>query len=385
MTHLNLKNKLIVLLILLVAGAIYGYTNKKLESEKDEYRTRTVDRGDIVQVISANGTVTPLELVNVGTQVSGTVSKIYVDFNDQVKTGQTLAELDPALLKAQLQQSEANLKSAQATLKNVISKVTRSRILLEKGFISNEALDEIEQQLDIAQAQVAISKANVERDRANLNYSVIRSPISGVVIARDVNVGQTVAASFQTPILFQIARDLRQMQINISVAEADIGQIYTDQEISFTVDAFPEREFTAHVKQIRLNPAIQENVVTYNVVAMVINDDGTLLPGMTANVRFIVYQKNAALRVPNAALRYKPKNEIPASNLSPLARSRQPLLYRLENNAPIPINVVTGITDGNFTEIISDDLTEGDEVIISDATSKKQNEASMSNFRFRMF
>ncbi|SFM61965.1 efflux RND transporter periplasmic adaptor subunit [Nitrosomonas communis] len=385
MTHLNLKNKFIVLLIILVAGAIYGYTNKKLESEKDEYRTRTVDRGDIVQIISANGTVTPLELVNIGTQVSGTVSKIYVDFNDQVKTGQTLAELDPALLKAQLQQSQANFKSAQATLKNVTSKVTRSRILLQKGFISNEALDEIEQQLDIAQAQVAISKANVERDRANLNYSVIRSPISGVVVARDVNVGQTVAASFQTPILFQIARDLRQMQINISVAEADIGQIYTDQKISFTVDAFPEREFTAHVKQIRLNPAIQENVVTYNVVAMVINDDGTLLPGMTANVRFIVNQKNAALRVPNAALRYKPRNKMPTSSLSPVGRSRHPLLYRLENNVPIPINVITGITDGNFTEIISDDLTEGDKVIISDATSKKQNEASMSNFRFRMF
>ncbi|SDY61038.1 efflux RND transporter periplasmic adaptor subunit [Nitrosomonas sp. Nm33] len=385
MARFNLKNKSIILLVILVSGAIYGYTNKKLESGKDEYRTKTVDRGDIVQIISANGTVTPLELVNVGTQVSGTVSKIYVDFNDQVKTGQILAELDPALLKAQLQQSEANFKSAQATLKNVTNKVTRSRILLQKGFISNEALDEIEQQLDIAHAQVAISKANVERDRANLNYSVIRSPISGVVVARDINVGQTVAASFQTPILFQIARDLRQMQINISVAEADIGQIYADQEISFTVDAFREREFTAHVKQIRLNPTIQENVVTYNVVATVINDDGTLLPGMTANIRFIVNQKNATLRVPNAALRYKPKNEMPASNLSPVSRSRQPLLYRLENNVPTPINVVTGITDGNFTEIISSDLTEGDEVIISDAAGKKQNESSMSNFRFRMF
>ncbi|MDV6343622.1 efflux RND transporter periplasmic adaptor subunit [Nitrosomonas sp. Is37] len=385
MTRLNLKNKSIVLLVILVSGAIYGYTNKKLESEKDEYRTRTVDRGDIVQIISANGTVHPLELVNVGTQVSGTVSKIYVDFNDQVKIGQILAELDPALLKAQLQQSEANFKSAQSTLKNVTNKATRSRILLQKGFISSEALDEIEQQLDIAHAQVAISKANVERDRANLNYSVIRSPISGVVVARDINVGQTVAASFQTPILFQIARDLRQMQINISVAEADIGQIYADQEISFTVDAFREREFIAHVKQIRLNPIIQENVVTYNVVATVINDDSTLLPGMTANVRFIVNQKCTALRVPNAALRYKPRNEMPASNLSSAGRSRQPLLYRLENNVPTPINVVTGITDGNFTEIISGDLAEGDKVIINDAAGKKQNESSMSNFRFRMF
>lgn len=371
--------------MLIVSGALYALVNKNPDSKKDEYRTRTVDRGDIVQIISANGTLTPLELVNVGTQVSGTVARIYVDFNDQVKTGQTLAELDPALLKAQLQQSEANLKSAQATLKNVSSKVARGRTLLQKGFISDEALEEIEQQLDVALAQLAISKANVERDRANLNYSVIRSPISGVVVARDVNVGQTVAASFQTPILFQIARDLRQMQINISVAEADIGQIHAEQEISFTVDAFQQREFTAVVKQIRLNPTIQENVVTYNVVATVINDDGTLLPGMTANVRFIVNHKTAVLRVPNAALRYKPSNEIPTTSVSSTKQSNHSLLYRLENKMATPIAVVTGITDGNFTEIISGNLKEGDKLILSDAAGKKQNESSTSNFRFRMF
>ncbi len=382
MIRSNLKTKSVILLIILISGAIYGYTYKETESGKEEYRTRIVDRGNIVQIISANGTLTPLELVNVGTQVSGTVSRIYVDFNDEVKTGQILAELDPALLKAQLNQSEANFKSAQATLKNAISKATRGRTLLQKGFISNEALDEIEQQLDIAHAQLAISKANVERDRANLNYSVIRSPISGVVVARDVNVGQTVAASFQTPILFQIARDLRQMQIHISVAEADIGQIHADQEITFTVDAFQEQEFTALVKQIRLNPTIQENVVTYNVVATVINDDGTLLPGMTANVRFIVNQKHAVLRVPAAALRYKPSDE---KSPPPVRQPNQSLLYRLDNKLPAPINVTTGITDGNFTEIISGDLKEGDALIISDASSQKQTQSSASNFRLRMF
>lgn len=382
MKRSNLKTKSVILLIILISGAIYGYTHKETESGKEEYRTRIVDRGNIVQIISANGTLTPLELVNVGTQVSGTVSRIYVDFNDEVKTGQILAELDPALLKAQLNQSEANFKSAQATLKNANSKATRGRTLLQKGFISDEALDEIEQQLDIAHAQLAISKANVERDRANLNYSVIRSPISGVVVARDVNVGQTVAASFQTPILFQIARDLRQMQIHINVAEADIGQIHADQEITFTVDAFQEQEFTALVKQIRLNPTIQENVVTYNVVATVINDDGTLLPGMTANVLFIVNQKNAVLRVPTAALRYKPSDE---KSPPPIRQPNQSLLYRLENKLPAPINVTTGITDGNFTEVISGDLKEGDALIISDASSQKQKQSSASNFRLRMF
>lgn len=381
--RLQHKNKLIFLLIILLASAVYGYTNNKSESNKENYRTKAVDRGDIVQIISANGTLTPLELVNVGTQVSGTVSKIYVDFNDQVEIGQILAELDPALLKAQLHQSEANFKSAQATLKNAISKAHRGQRLLQKGFISDEALDEIEQQLDIARAQVAISQANVERDRANLNYSVIRSPISGVVVARDVNVGQTVAASFQTPILFQIARDLRQMQINISVAEADIGQIHTNQEIIFTVDAFQDQEFTAYVKQIRLNPTIQENVVTYNVVATVINDHGILLPGMTANVRFIVEQKTAVIRVPNAALRYKPSNDLLSMPIN--KQAHQSPLYRLENKVPVPINVITGITDGNFTEVISGDLKEGDLLIIGDNAAQKQSQGSASNFRFRMF
>ncbi|HMU63519.1 MAG: efflux RND transporter periplasmic adaptor subunit [Nitrosomonas sp.] len=363
---------------------IYGYTRNHQPSAKEIYKTRLVDRGDVIQVISANGTLTPLELVNVGTQVSGTVAKIYVDFNDQVKKGQILAELDQALLRAQLLQSEANYQSAQATLNITQNKALRGRTLLQKGFISKEALDDLEQQLVLAKAQVAISKATVERDRANLNYSVIRSPISGVVVARDINVGQTVAANFQTPILFQIAEDLYQMQINISVAEADIGQIQTTQEITFNVDAFQEREFTASVKQIRLNPTIQENVVTYNVVAAVENRDGILLPGMTANVRFVINHKRDVLRISNAALRYKPnRDEAQISGVNQAPQGTQ--LYRLKNQAQQPVQVTTGVTDGHMTEIVSGDLNVGDEIIVSDSKSSKSKESSASNFRFRMF
>jgi len=300
--------RIVIVLILISVTAIYWYSSEKNESNEGQYKTRNIERGDIVQTISANGTLTPVVLVNVGTQVSGTVAKLYADYNDQVKTGQVLAELDPALLQAQLQQSKANLLSAQATLRIADGKLKRHRMLKEQGFISPEALEIIEQEQEAARAQLAISKAQVERDQANLNYSVIRSPISGVVIARDVDIGQTVAANFQTPILFQIAKDLRQMQINISVAEADIGQLHIGQLINFTVDAFQQRKFTGTVKQVRLNPTIQENVVTYNVVAMVDNDDGTLLPGMTANIHFVVMQKNDVLRVSNAALRYQPKD-----------------------------------------------------------------------------
>ncbi|MBC6963325.1 MAG: efflux RND transporter periplasmic adaptor subunit [Nitrosomonas sp.] len=377
------RRRIVLFLIILFTSVIYGYFSLQEESGKIRYKTRAADQGDIVRTISANGTLTPLELVDIGTQISGRVIELFADFNDQVKTGQILAKLDPALLNAQLRQSEANLKSTQTALSVAINKANRSRNLIEKGFLSKEAMDEVKELLDSARAQVIVSQAQVARDRANLDYSIIRSPISGVVVARNVNIGQTVAANFQTPTLFQVARDLKQMQINISVAEADIGQIHTGQTMVFTVDAFQDREFSAIVKQIRLNPTVQENVVTYNVIATVINEEGTLLPGMTANVRFIVNEKTEVLRVPNAALRYKPSLEelIATAETQPGKR----LLYRLEGNRPVAISVTTGITDGNFTEILSNELNVNDPLIIEEMIGKKQDKSAASNFRFRMF
>lgn len=377
------RRRIVLFLIILFTSVIYGYFSLQEESGKIRYKTRAADQGDIVRTISANGTLTPLELVDIGTQISGRVIELFADFNDQVKTGQILAKLDPALLNAQLRQSEANLESMQTALSVAINKANRSRNLIEKGFLSKEAMDEVKELLDSARAQVIVSQAQVARDRANLDYSIIRSPISGVVVARNVNIGQTVAANFQTPTLFQVARDLKQMQINISVAEADIGQIHTGQTMVFTVDAFQDREFSAIVKQIRLNPTVQENVVTYNVIATVINEEGTLLPGMTANVRFIVNEKTEVLRVPNAALRYKPSLEelIATAETQPGKR----LLYRLEGNRPVAISVTTGITDGNFTEILSNELNVNDPLIIEEMIGKKQDKSAASNFRFRMF
>jgi len=306
--------------------------------------------------------------------------------DDELRAGdllvQKLAELDPALLRAQLQQSKANFINAQVILRIADSKLKRHQLLKEKEFISLEALQVIEQEMEVARAQLAISKAQVERDQTNLNYSVIRSPISGVVIARDVDIGQTVAANFQTPTLFQIAKDLRQMQINISVAEADIGQLHIGQLINFTVDAFQQRKFTGTVRQVRLNPTIQENVVTYNVVAMVDNDDGALLPGMTANINFVVNQKKDVLRVPNAALRYQPK-DIESNADSKLTKSaNQSVVYLLSENQPIPVNVTIGITDGNFTEIADSEIKAGNKVIISEVVDKKEAE---SKFKLRVF
>lgn len=379
----NISTKqMIVVLFLIFAATAYWIGGGKKESKEGQYKTRNVERGDIIQTISANGTLTPVVVVNVGTQISGTVVRLHVDYNDQVKIGQILAELDPALLRAQLQQSKANFLSAQVALRIADSKLKRHRLLQEKEFISPEALEMVEQETEAARAQLAVSKAQVERDQANLSYSVIRSPISGVVIARDVDIGQTVAANFQTPTLFQIAKDLRQMQINISVAEADIGQLHIGQLINFTVDAFQQRKFTGTVKQVRLNPTIQENVVTYNVVAMVDNDDGTLLPGMTANINFVVVQKNDVLRVSNAALRYQPK-DIESSEGGKTTRSgNQSMLYQLSEGRPVPVNVTVGISDGNFTEIVSGAVQAGDKVIISEVTDKKEAE---SKFKLRVF
>lgn len=383
MLTISIKRIVIVLILISVTAAYYWVSGGKKESKENQYKTRSIERGDIIQTISANGTLTPVVLVNVGTQVSGTVAKLYADYNDHVEVGQILAELDPALLRAQLQQSKANLLNAQVTVRIAESKLKRHQLLKEKDFISLEALQMIEQEMEVARAQLAVNKAQVERDQTNLNYSVIRSPISGVVIARNVDIGQTVAANFQTPILFQIAKDLRQMQINISVAEADIGQLHLGQLINFTVDAFQQREFTGTVKQVRLNPTIQENVVTYNVVAMVDNDDETLLPGMTANINFVVNKNNDVLRVPNAALRYKPKDIESNSEGSKQTKStNQSVVYLLSGNQPTPVNVIAGITDGNFTEIITGEIKAGDKVIISEVVDKKESE---SKFKLRVF
>lgn len=370
---------MIVAILLLSVTGIW-YWSGKSESKQDRYKIQVVDRGDIVQSISANGTLNPVELVNVGTQVSGTVSKIYVDFNDQIEEGQVLAELDPALFRAQLQQAEANVMNAQASLKLAENKMARNLALKEQGFISSDGLNMFEQQLDAARAQLALSKAQLARDRANFYYSVIKSPISGVVVARNVEIGQTVAAVFQTPVLFQIAKDLRQMQIDTSVAEADIGQLRLGQQANFTVDAFHEREFSGTVKQVRLNPSIQQNVVTYNVVVTVANEDGALLPGMTANVRFAVNQKDSVLRAPNAALRYKPSDA--DTDGAPTRQPSKSVLYRLEGGKPVPVNVKTGIADGAFTEITEGGIKEGDKLVVREVANKDK---SGSNFKLRMF
>lgn len=371
----------------LAAGvAAYAYwPHDRTAQPSERYRTQTVDRGDIAQIITANGALNPVVLVNVGTQVSGTVRKIHADFNDRVKDNQVLAELDPALFQAQVKQSEANVLSAQAALELARIKIERVIALQRKNLVAKEELDVARQQVEAATAQLKLAEAQLERDRINLRNSVIRSPISGVVVARSVDVGQTVAANFQTPTLFQIAQDLREMQINTSIAEADVGSLQPGMAVMFTVDAYPDQRFPGRIRQIRLNPTIQQNVVTYNVVVDLDNADGRLLPGMTAYVSVTTGERKNVLRVPNAALSFQPRRDDEEERgPRPPARERKTQVYVLDAQGKLkPIPVETGLTDNALTEITGGDLQPGDRVVTRDAR-KREAGGSSSNFRMRM-
>jgi len=334
-----------------------------------------------VKTVSANGTLNPVTLVNVGTQVSGTVKELNADYNDHVEKGQVLARLDPSLFEAQLKQDQATLTSAQASLKLARTTAKRNRDLYAKGYIAESDLDNSNQALADAKAKVASARAQIERDKTNLSYTVIRSPVSGVVVSRNVDVGQTVAASFQTPTLFQIAQDLTRMQIDTSMAEADVGGVKVGQKVSFTVDAYPDQTFHGTVRQIRLNPTIQQNVVTYDVVVNVNNPEGILLPGMTAYVTVVIDRRNDVLRVPNAALRFHPPGTQALGNQkNPNARR----LYRVQDNTLVPVPVTIGIANNQYTQITAGNLKAGDHVVVEDLKPGSNGKAP-GHFRFRAF
>lgn len=354
-----------------------------------QYRTAPVERGEIIQTVAANGTLNPVTLVNVGTQISGTIQKLHADFNQTVQAGQVLAELDPALTRANLADLEATLANTQAAENLARTKLARSEALVAKNFISPSQVDDDRQALTAATAARRSAQAKLQREQTNLGYTVIRAPINGVVVARNVDVGQTVAASFQTPTLFQIAQDLTKMQIDTSVAEADVGAIREGQPASFTVDAYPGRRFTARVRQIRLNPTIQQNVVTYNVVLATDNPDGVLLPGMTAQARIETARKADVLRLPNAALRFRPDgaskgNEArdrPAAGPRPGAA-----VYRLDAQGQVErVPVKTGLADRGFTELVEGGIQEGAELIIGETLPPPSKPAQAGNMRLRLF
>ena len=404
MTNSLRKSAIAGLIVALAAGSFYAYRQNAAQSPEQRYKLQATERGDITQTVSANGTLNPVVLVSVGTQVSGTVTRLYVDFNDKVEKGQALLELDDSLLAAQARQTAANVRNVAAALDLARANEARMRALFEQEYVSRQELEQAIQARRSTEAQFAQAKAAAEKDQVNLAYTTIRSPVSGVVVDRVVDLGQTVAASLQTPTLIKIAQDLSEMRIDSSFAEADIGKIREGQKVRFTVDAFPNRSFQGEVQQIRLNPTTQQNVVTYNVRVSLSNPEQILLPGMTAYVSIGVASRQNVLLVPNAALRFKPTDvtgnngdraaAAPPSGPKPASEgsgeskgksrkrdSASGTVYIVEKDELKPVSVQTGITDNRNTEVLGGDLKEGDKVVVGENVATATGKPSSVGMR----
>jgi HlyD family secretion protein len=382
-------------LALILVGIGAAAINARRGASVPDVTTDVVSRGSIVSVVSTSGTVEAVTTVQVGTQVSGTVRDLYADFNSLVKKGQVLARLEPSLYEAEILQVRANLVRAEAEVERLRvavgdaeTKLNRARQLAERQLIptteleaAEVALRSAEAQRRSAEAQVTQARASLSQAEVNLQKTVITSPIDGIVIARNVDVGQTVAASLQAPTLFEIAADMRQMQIKASVDEADVGQVKHGQPVRFTVDAYPGNEFTGVVQQVRLNPVVEQNVVTYAAIISAANPDLKLRPGMTANVTVEIARKEEVLRVPSAALRFRPPADVLAligANEERGVPTSGPSVPEVRGTSGAPASgagtetvwvfdgalrrtaVRTGASDGTFTELVdAPGLTEG--------------------------
>ncbi len=337
------------------------------------YRTEPVSRGDIRQTVTATGTVNAVTTVLVGTQVSGTIKNLYVDFNSRVKKGQLIALIDPEMLEAQAAQARANVGKAEATFLDADRTLKRNRELFAKNLVPRSDLDTAETNYESAKATLAQVKAALTVSETNLRYTRILSPVDGVVISRNVDIGQTVAASFQTPTLFTIAQDLTKMQIDTNIAESDIGVVKLGQAVEFTVDAYPDTTFKGKVWQKRQAPITVQNVVTYDVVIKVDNRDLKLMPGMTANVSIIITMRKDALRITNGAMRFRPSERPTKTAAAPNAAAKTnagapekkgPAVWVLEKGKLRRVSIEPGISDGDYTELLSGDLKEGQAVIV---------------------
>ena len=341
--------------------------------------TTTVTRGDITQTVTATGTLNPVLNVQVGSQISGMIAKLFADYNSLVKSGQIVAQIDPSTYKATMMQAEGDLASAKAALELAQVSEKRSQELRAQNATPQSNLDQAVATLHQAEANVKIKEGSLAQAKVNLDRCTITSPIDGIVISRNVDVGQTVAASLQAPVIFTIANDLAKMQIDANVAEADVGAVEVGQDVEFTVDAFPSRTFQGRVVQVRNAALTVQNVVTYDAVIQVSNEDLKLKPGMTANVSIIIARRDNAVKIANAALRFRMPSESAATPSSPILgqdrkgpraggmagqRSGQRTVYVFQNGngKPQPVTIKTGISDSVFTEV-KEGLAEGDRAV----------------------
>ena len=356
----TLKKIGIAIVVIAVLAVAAFLILRKSEKPQMKYKTAEIHRGSIVNTVTATGTIEPIVQVEVGTQVSGIINHIYVDYNSVVKKGEVIAELDKTTLEADLASSSATLQSNKTEYEYQEKNFLRIKGLHEKKMVSDTDYETAEYQYNKAKSSYEKSQSDITKARQNLEYATIYSPIDGVVIDRAVEEGQTVAASFNTPTLFTIANDLRQMRVIADVDEADIGGVVEGQQATFTVDAFPEDVFNGSVTQVRLQPTTESNVVTYEVVVDAPNPDLKLKPGLTANLTIYTMQKDSVLLVPLKALRFQPENapEPVADSANPRAR----VLWTQSPQGLQPVNVTTGDNDGIFAEITGD-IKEGDKVV----------------------
>jgi HlyD family secretion protein len=401
-TKINKRTLIIGSIAVVVIVSILFLLKEKNGKETITFETVKANTGPISNVVTATGTLEALKTVEVGTQVSGVISKIYVDFNTFVKRGQLLAEIDKTPLIASLEDAQASLDDANAEFIYQTSNYNRIKALFDKALVAKSDFDQATYNLAKAQAGLKLARARYDKAKVNLNYATIYSPIDGVVLNRAVDEGQTVAASFNTPTLFSIANDLTRMQVEANIDEADIGLIKFDQEVQFTVDAFPDLSFTGKVIQVRLQPVTVSNVVTYTVIVEAANPDKKLMPGMTANITITVEHSDNAVLIPYKALRFHPDSNLmrayhlshPNPDMRPMKkmgpkpdRKREDIFKKSEKvwvkkgDEVFPIPIETGITDGTNIEV-KKGLKPDDEVILSmgSTTSNGANNATSNPF-----
>jgi HlyD family secretion protein len=374
--------------VLAIAMVLWAFMRRD-GAATEGYRFAAVERGTIETVVTATGVLQPTETVEVGTQVSGQVSELFADFNDRVRKGQLLARIDPVILQQEVQSAQANVMRNQAEVDQTERALTRSRELFAEKVITATEMEQAEYSHTVAKSSLTSAQVSLERARRNLAYTEIRAPIDGIVVERAADLGQTVSASTSAPTLFLLAQDLSQMEILASVDESDIGKITSGQEVRFTVQAYGDEEFTGTVKQVRLQSTSQDNVVSYSVVIGLDNMDGRLLPAMTATVEFVVARAEDVLRVSNAALRFQPSDAVREAAGSSRtagagrgagAASRGMLWVIDASGAPGRVPVQTGLTDGQFTEVLGDGLSEGMEAIAG-VTAAGDTEAAPNPFQ----
>ena len=357
------------------------------------YKVRKIKRTTITETVEASGTINPVTTVNIGSQVSGMISAIYVDFNSKVTKGQLLAQIDPSLFQAQVEKAQGDLNSAKANYEKIKAMLIydkknyeRYKKLYTKRYVAKSDVELAEAtyksdvaQLDAMSAQIAQANATLQNNLTNLKYTKIISPVDGVVVSRDVDVGQTVAASFQTPTLFMVAQDLTKMQIEVNVSEADIGRVAVGQDVDYTLDGYADMTFRGKVSQVRISPTTVNNVVTYNVIVEVDNEDQKLKPGMTANVSIITNRKDNALCVPNDALRFTP-TEITGGQ-----KYKEQGIWVMRDRKPVRVTIKTGAKNNDITEIISKDIKENERVIIGYRNADKNTGGTQKKRPMRMF